>query len=171
MPRTALGMLFHTAKERRAHNGSPITLLSCDNLPHNGDLLRHLLLQFAELKERAVAEWIRANTACPNGMVDRITPTVTDQTRDFVEKTFAIDDQCPVVSEAYLQWVLEDTFINGRPQLEATMVPVHRHVQSMAVQVQFTDDVEPYEKQDAAAQRRALGIGVCGILDGLQVRR
>jgi mannitol 2-dehydrogenase len=38
-----------------------------------------------------------------------------------------------VVSESYLQWVLEDRFIGGRPQLET-------------VGVQVTDDVEPYEK-------------------------
>lgn len=145
-PKTALGVLFHAAKERQAHNGAPITLLSCDNLPHNGDLLRHLLLQFAELKERAVADWIRANTACPNGMVDRITPTVTDETREFVKNTFAVDDRCPVVSEAYGQWVLEDTFINGRPQLGTVAVPVHLHSQSVAIKVQFTDNVEPYEK-------------------------
>jgi mannitol 2-dehydrogenase len=145
-PRTTLGVLFHAAKERKAHNGSPITLLSCDNLPHNGDLLRHLLLQFAELKEPAVAGWIRNNTACPNSMVDRITPTVTRDTQNFVRKTFATDDRCPVVSEAYLQWVLEDTFINGRPQLETVAVPVHLESQSVAVKVQFTGDVEPYEK-------------------------
>ncbi len=146
IPRTAFGLLFSAAKERKANNGLPITLLSCDNLPSNGDKLRHLLLQFAELREPAVAGWIRDNTACPNSMVDRITPTVTPATRDFVRTTFGVDDQCPVVSEAYLQWVLEDTFINGRPQLEAVTVPVQMEAQSVGVKVQFTDSVEPYEK-------------------------
>ncbi len=146
IPRTALGLLFSAAKERRLNNGLPMTLLSCDNLPSNGDRLRHLLLQFAELKERPVADWIRDNTTCPNSMVDRITPTVTPATRDFVSTTFGIDDQCPVVSEAYLQWVLEDTFINGRPQLETVTVPVQLESQAVAVKVQFTDNVEPYEQ-------------------------
>ena len=146
IPRTAIGYLFSAAKQRKVTNGLPVTLLSCDNLPSNGDRLRHLLLQFAELKERAVADWIRDNTSCPNAMVDRITPTATDDTRDFVRNTFGIDDQCPVVSEAYLQWVLEDTFINGRPQLERVTVPVHLGSQSAAVKVQFTDNVAPYEQ-------------------------
>ena len=146
VPRTALGLLFRVAKERKVRNGLPITLLSCDNLPSNGDRLHHLLVQFAELKERAVADWIRDNTACPNGMVDRITPTVTHDTRDFVKNTFGIDDQCPVMSEAYLQWVLEDTFINGRPQFEMITVPIQLESQPMAVQVQFTNNVAPYEK-------------------------
>lgn len=145
-PRTALGLLFRAAKERKVNHGSPITFLSCDNMPSNGDRLRHLLLQFAELKERAVGEWIRDNTACPNSMVDRITPMVTPDTRDFVRNTFGIDDQCPVMSEAYLQWVLEDRFINGRPQFEMMTVPVKLESQSVVVQVQLTDNVVSYEK-------------------------
>jgi len=145
-PRTALGLLFRTAKERKLNNGSPITLLSCDNLPSNGDRLRHLLLQFAELKEPAVAHWIRDNTSCPNSMVDRITPAVTRDTQDFVRDTFKIDDQCPVMSESYLQWVLEDAFINGRPRFETIAIPVQLESHTMAVQIQFTNDVAPYEK-------------------------
>ena len=145
-PRTALGLLFKVAQQRTLNNGSPITLLSCDNLPGNGDRLHHLLMQFAELKERAVADWIRVNTACPNSMVDRITPTVTHETQDFVRNTFGIDDQCPVMSEAYVQWVLEDTFINGRPHFETIAVPVQLETQAVAVQVQFTANVAPYEK-------------------------
>ena len=145
-PRTALGLLFKVAQQRTLNNGSPITLLSCDNLPSNGDRLHHLLVQFADLKERAVADWIRVNTTCPNSMVDRITPTVTRETRDFVRNTFGIDDQCPVMSEAYVQWVLEDTFINGRPHFETIAVPVQLESQAVAVQVQFTANVAPYEK-------------------------
>jgi mannitol 2-dehydrogenase len=145
-PRTALGLLFGAAKERQLNNGAPITLLSCDNVPGNGERLRHLLLQFAELKDQAVAGWIRDNTACPNSMVDRITPSVTPATHDFVKNTFGIDDQCPVMSEAYLQWVLEDTFINGRPQWELISVPIQLESQSAAAQIQFTNNVAPYEK-------------------------
>jgi mannitol 2-dehydrogenase len=146
IPRTAVGFLFSAAKARKEHNGSPMTLLSCDNLPSNGDLLHHLLVQFAESKERAVADWIRDNTSCPNAMVDRITPAVTQETRDLVRNRFEIDDQCPVMSEAYLQWVLEDHFINGRPQLEMVTLPVRLESRSVAIQVQLTDDVAPYEK-------------------------
>jgi mannitol 2-dehydrogenase len=107
--------------------------MSCDNLPGNGHMTRRLLLQFAETKDPAVARWIGDNVAFPNSMVDRITPAVTEQTRAFVRDTFGVDDRCPVVSESYLQWVLEDHFANGRPQLEE-------------VGVHITDDVEPYEK-------------------------
>ncbi len=146
VPRTALGLLFGAAKERHTKNGLPITLLSCDNVPNNGERLRHLLLQFAGLKDQSVAGWIRANTSCPNSMVDRITPAVTRDTHDFVRNRFGIEDQCPVMSEAYLQWVVEDTFISGRPHWEKVSVPVQLETQSVGIQVQFTNDAAPYEK-------------------------
>lgn len=133
MPKSVLGYLFHAAEQRMLNNGAPFTIVSCDNIPANGNMTRRILLQLADLKEPAVGQWIRDNTAFPNCMVDRITPAVTDKTRAFVRDTFGVDDKCPVVSESYLQWILEDEFINGRPQLET-------------VGVQFTHDVEPYEK-------------------------
>ena len=146
IPQTAIGWLFWVAQQRQSRGGQPVTLLSCDNLPGNGDTLRRLLLQFAELKDRRVADWLRDNTSCPNSMVDRITPSVTQQTRDFVRDTFGVEDACPVVSEAYLQWVVEDRFINRRPAWEAATVPVHLGAGTETVGVQLTADVEPYEK-------------------------
>jgi mannitol 2-dehydrogenase len=132
-PRSAFGYLFAAAEQRMANRGPAFTIMSCDNLPGNGHLTRRLLLQFAGAKDPAVARWIEDNIAFPNSMVDRITPAVTEQTRAFVRETFGVDDRCPVVSESYLQWVLEDSFANSRPQLEE-------------VGVQITGDVEPYEK-------------------------
>jgi mannitol 2-dehydrogenase len=132
-PRSAFGYLFAAAEQRMANRDPAFTIMSCDNLPGNGHLARRLLLQFAGAKDPDVARWIEDNIAFPNSMVDRITPAVTEQTRAFVRETFGVDDRCPVVSESYLPWVLEDSFANSRPQLEE-------------VGVQITGDVEPYEK-------------------------
>ncbi len=132
-PRSAFGYLYAAAEQRMANGGPPFTVMSCDNLPGNGHLTRRLLLQFAEMKDPAGARWIGHNVAFPNSMVDRITPAVTEKTVAFVRDTFGVDDRCPVVSESYLQWVLEDNFAAGRPALEE-------------VGVQVTSDVEPYEK-------------------------
>jgi mannitol 2-dehydrogenase len=132
-PRSAFGYLYAAAAQRMSSNGRAFTIMSCDNLPGNGHLTRRLLLQFAEVKDPAVARWIEDNVAFPNSMVDRITPAVTEKTLEFVRGTFGVVDRCPVVSESYLQWVLEDSFAAGRPALED-------------VGVQVTSDVEPYEK-------------------------
>ena len=132
-PQTALGYLFAAAARRMATHAPPVTIVSCDNLPGNGNMLARLLAQFAERKDAAVGRWIRANISFPNCMVDRITPATTAATLEYVRETFGIDDRCPVVSESYLQWIVEDRFVAGRPQLES-------------VGVQFVDDVAPYEQ-------------------------
>jgi mannitol 2-dehydrogenase len=65
-------------------------------------------------------------------MVDRITPSTTDADREAVASEFGIDDQWPVPGEPFTQWIVEDHFPSGRPQLEL-------------VGVQFVEDVKPYE--------------------------
>jgi fructuronate reductase/mannitol 2-dehydrogenase len=91
-----------------------------------------MILSFASLRDEALSAWIAANVAFPNGMVDRITPQTTDSDRAMVAATFGIDDAWPVMTEPFIQWVLEDSFCNGRPPLEE-------------VGVQIVSDVHPYE--------------------------
>ncbi len=135
MPSTGLGYLYAGLRARRLASGKPVTILSCDNLLGNGDLTRKLLLQFAELKDPKTANWIKdqRNVSFPNSMVDRITPAVGPDTVSFVEEHFSITDHCPVISEDFRQWVIEDKFANDRPSLES--------IDGVLV----VDDVKPYE--------------------------
>ena len=71
--------------------------------------------------------------AFPNSMVDRITPATTDEHLTLVRDKFGIDDAWPVTTEPFIQWVVEDQFVLGRPAWER-------------VGVQMTRNVEPYEK-------------------------
>jgi len=107
-------------------------VLSCDNLQGNGSVARTAVVSFARLGDEALADWIDANVAFPNGMVDRITPQTTDADRAMVAEAFGIVDAWPVVTEPFKQWVIEDRFSNGRPPLEE-------------VGVQIVSDVHPYE--------------------------
>ena len=62
--------------------GAPVTLLCCDNLPDNGDVLRKLVLQGVEnLGDKDLSEWIAAKVTFPNSMVDRITPAADETTK------------------------------------------------------------------------------------------
>ncbi len=133
LPVTAIGMLVHSFRVRMQDNAKPVTVLSCDNLPGNGNITKKIVLQFANEFNQDVARWIQRNVSFPNSMVDRITPNVTSETKELVAQISGIEDNYPVVSEDYIQWIIEDNFIAGRPQLED-------------VGVQFVDDVVPYEK-------------------------
>ena len=117
-PITSLGFVTAGLKRRRECGLGPFTVMSCDNLQGNGHVIRKVLLGLAELQDTALHRWIADNVAFPNSMVDRITPATTDADREQIQQVFGIDDAWPVVTEPFMQWVIEDTFCNARPPWE-----------------------------------------------------
>lgn len=130
-PETAFGAILAALKARRAAGIAPFTVMSCDNLPGNGHVTRQVVVGLARLFDTELAEWVEANVAFPNGMVDRITPATGERERALAA-AFGLDDPVPVTCEPFRQWVLEDHFPAGRPALEK-------------VGVIFTDQVHAYE--------------------------
>jgi fructuronate reductase len=114
-PRSAIGFLAHGLATRRSQNTGPLTLLSLDNLPANGDTLHGLVLAFAERVSTGLARWIERECTFPNSMVDRIVPRTTDADRARSAEALGCDDAGAVVAEPYLAWAVEDRFAAGRP--------------------------------------------------------
>jgi mannitol 2-dehydrogenase len=131
-PSTAFGLIVEGLRRRRAAGIDPFTVMSCDNIQENGNVARASFIAFARLSDLELADWIESNVAFPNSMVDRITPVTTDADRVLVIDQFGIDDEWPVLSEPFKQWVLQDSFPLGRPPFEL-------------VGVQVVEDVTPYE--------------------------
>jgi len=131
-PKTVFGLIVAGLKARRDKGIGPFTVMSCDNIPHNGVVTANAVVGTAALSDPAFADWILANVAFPNGMVDRITPATSQREVDFLRDNFQIEDSWPVYCEEFKQWVLEDKFTAGRPALEK-------------VGVTFVADVTPYE--------------------------
>nr|WP_231996804.1 mannitol dehydrogenase family protein [Mycobacterium scrofulaceum] len=115
---TAWGYLAEALDRRRRAGFAPFTVLCCDNIPGDTRPARTALISFAACKDPGLARWIERHVAFPSTMVDRITPQTSNSEREFVEQTFGVADKCPVVTEPYRQWVIEDSFSNGRPPLE-----------------------------------------------------
>jgi mannitol 2-dehydrogenase len=128
----AYELVIEALRRRRDAGTTPFTVMSCDNLEHNGQRARHAFLTVAGRDDAGLAGWIEEHVAFPSSMVDRITPQTTDDDRAEIEERFGVRDAWPVVSEPFIQWVLEDDFVAGRPPYEE-------------VGVQVVDDVQPYE--------------------------
>ncbi len=118
-PRTAIGFIAHGLAQRFASGQAPITVMSLDNLPANGDTLRRLVLAFAEQLDPALAQWIGARCTFPNSMVDRIVPRTTRADRDAISAKLGQQDAWPVVAERFCDWAVEDHFAAGRPDWQA----------------------------------------------------
>ncbi|MGY0196627.1 D-arabinitol 4-dehydrogenase [Leptothrix sp. BB-4] len=116
---TIYGALTAVLRARMAADAGPVTLMNCDNLRHNGERSRSGLLQYiAQLGDVELADWVEANTTSPNAMVDRITPRPTPAVRERVKAATGIDDAAALMGESFIQWVIEDHFIAGRPAWE-----------------------------------------------------
>ena len=131
-PSCSFGYLAEALDRRRLRGLAPFTVQSCDNLQGNGDMAQRMFLAFARLRDPELAAWLERQGAFPNAMVDRITPATTDEYRAMVRDQFGIDDDWPVVTEPFRQWVIEDRFPLGRPAWEE-------------VGAQITAAVHPYE--------------------------
>ncbi|PSJ62272.1 mannitol dehydrogenase family protein [Pseudaminobacter soli (ex Li et al. 2025)] len=132
-PKTVFGLVLAGLARRRAVGTPPFTVMSCDNIPHNGRVTADAVIGLARLFDPELAEWVQHNVAFPNGMVDRITPATTEREKKFLTEEFGIEDAWPVFCEPFRQWVLEDRFPAGRPALEK-------------VGVTFVNDVSPFEQ-------------------------
>ena len=153
-PGPAFVLLADALQTRRLAGVPAFTVLSCDNLPGNGDAAKRALL--AAVSNPDLARWIDENAAFPNSMVDRITPQTTDADRALVQSEFGIDDAWPVVCEPFRQWIIEDKFSDGRPPWEK-------------VGVQFVPDVAPYESMKLSLLNGShFALAYLGFLAGFQ---
>jgi D-arabinitol 4-dehydrogenase len=126
---TIYGALSVMLKARMQQNGGPVTLLCCDNLRHNGDRSRSGLVQFiTQLDDADLLAWVEKNTTSPNDMVDRITPRPAPDVAERVLAATGKVDKAAVMGESFLQWVIEENFIAGRPAWEKVGVEMVKSV-------------------------------------------
>ncbi|MBS9477572.1 mannitol dehydrogenase family protein [Ancylobacter radicis] len=134
VPGGVIGLIVAALAARRAAGLPAFTVLSCDNLSHNGQKLRRAVLEFAAATQQdALAGWIAANATFPSTMVDRITPASTRETLGAAQALTGHEDLAAVETEPFHQWVIEDTFAAGRPEWELAGAL-------------FVADVAPYEQ-------------------------
>jgi fructuronate reductase len=121
-PLTAVGQIVRGLQQRSLTGAGPVTVVSCDNLPANGELTATLATGFAAALPAAesgpLLSWMRDNVAFPSTMVDRMVPATTPGDLDSVERELGLRDEAAVVAEPFKQWVIEDNFAAGRPRWE-----------------------------------------------------
>ncbi|CAN5915622.1 mannitol dehydrogenase family protein [soil metagenome] len=131
---TIYGALAAILTERQKRGNGPVTLLNCDNLRSNGERFHAGFSDFlARRQDDALLGWVKQNTSTPNDMVDRITPRPLPDVAERVKAATGVADGAPVMGEKFIQWVIEDHFIAGRPAWEK-------------VGAEMVDSVLPFEE-------------------------
>lgn len=132
-PHSAPGILVEALHRRRERGLPAFTVLSCDNIPDNGHVVKNAVLGMAAKRSAELAGWIEAHVSFPGTMVDRIVPAATDASLAEITRELGVDDPCAISCEPFIQWVVEDNFVAGRPEWEAAGV-------------QMVQDVLPWEQ-------------------------
>ncbi|GJL45585.1 D-mannonate oxidoreductase [Citrobacter farmeri] len=132
-PHSAPGILVEALSRRQARGLAPFSVLSCDNIPDNGHVVKNAVLGMAEKRSPALASWIREHVSFPATMVDRIVPAATEESLAEITHELGVADPCAISCEPFIQWVIEDNFVAGRPAWEAAGV-------------QMVSDVRPWEE-------------------------
>ncbi|EKS7425578.1 TPA: fructuronate reductase [Enterobacter cancerogenus] len=132
-PHSAPGILVEALHRRRERGLQPFTVLSCDNIPDNGHVVKNAVLGMAQKRSPELAAWIDAHVSFPGTMVDRIVPAATEASLAEITQALGVDDPCAISCEPFIQWVVEDNFVAGRPEWEVAGV-------------QMVEDVLPWEQ-------------------------
>lgn len=156
-PKTVFGYVVEGLRRRREAGYGGLTVMSCDNLRHNGDVSRKAFVGYARAVDGELAQWIEQNVTFPNAMVDRITPSVSSEGKAKLNERSGLDDLQPLISEDFIQWVIEDKFAAGRPAFEK-------------VGVEFSDQVSAYEHAKIRMLNSShLILSAAGMLLGLKL--
>jgi len=132
-PHSAPGILVEALHRRRERGLPPFTVLSCDNIPDNGHVVKNAVLGMAQTRSPELAQWIAEHVSFPATMVDRIVPAATDESLAEIADVIGVFDPCAISCEPFIQWVIEDNFVAGRPAWETAGV-------------QLVEDVQPWEQ-------------------------
>lgn len=114
-PRSAVGLIVAALDRRRKSHGTGLTLISCDNIPANGTVLRRVVSTFAAACDPQLAAWIDAEVRFPSTMVDRIVPATEASDLRRAAALCGLEDRAAVVGEPFRQWVIEGDFQGRRP--------------------------------------------------------
>ena len=126
---TVIGHLSYGLIDRYKKNKEKITILSCDNLSENGNVLKNLITSFIQTIEPDCLEWLNNNVDFPLSMVDGIVPN-NNKNAEFFDLPY--EDNSLVVTEPYREWYIE----SKNTQLKSVLSNDN---------IKFVDDVKFYE--------------------------
>lgn len=132
-PKSAIGCIVQGLKRRMERNLTPISVMSCDNMPENGRKTQNAIVDFAQIVDPQLALWIQDHITFPSTMVDRIVPALSEEAQAEIDSLVGEHEPCGIICEPFRQWVIEDNFAAGRPEWEK-------------VGVELVNDVLPYEE-------------------------
>ncbi|XNM75917.1 hypothetical protein ACLK2A_11940 [Escherichia coli] len=116
-PHSAPGLLVEALKRRRERGLTPFTVLSCDNIPDNGHVVKNAVLGMAEKRRQNSPGGKRTRQFSGNHGRPHCSAAIDGSLAE-ISQHLGVNDPCAISCEPFIQWVVEDNFVAGRPAWE-----------------------------------------------------
>jgi tagaturonate reductase len=135
-PAKLTSLLYHRFRNFQGLPDKGVTLLPCELIDKNGEILKQTILQYIEHWKLEPAFRQRINEACTfcNTLVDRIVPGFPKDNIDALCEEIGYRDKLVVMAELFHLWVIEAPAA-VRNKFPADKANLH---------VKFVDDLSPY---------------------------
>lgn len=114
-------------------------IIPCELINHNGDKLKEIILQYADLWDLGTEfkQWLETDNHFYSTLVDRIVPGFPHENKEEVFERIGYEDNMLVKAEAFLLFVIE-----GSQEL-ANVLPL----KEAGLNVIITDNMQPYRER------------------------
>lgn len=142
-PGKLTSLLYHRFNFFKGDKGRGLTILPCELIEKNGEMLRESILQYVahwRLPE-AFRLWISDHTQFCNTLVDRIVPGFPKETFNEIWEETGYEDHLIVSGEPFYLWVIEPVPLPGTAVSD---LPARLPFAKSGLHVKFVDDLSPY---------------------------
>lgn len=143
-PGKLTGLLYHRFKFFDGDKRRALTILPCELIERNGEVLRDSILQYVahwRLPE-AFRRWISDHTLFCNTLVDRIVPGFPNETFNEIWEETGYEDHLIVSGEPFYLWVIEPV---TSPAITIPDLKSRLPFEKAGLQgVKFVEDLSPY---------------------------
>src|SRR5688500_17163577 len=114
-PGKLTALLYHRYRTFGGDRKKTMTILPCELIESNGEILRAKILEYASHwdLENDVATWISEHTLFCNTLVDRIVPGFPKDEIEKIREETGFEDNLVVSAEPYHLWVIEPVPVQG----------------------------------------------------------
>lgn len=135
-PAKLTSLLHHRYQHFTGNNSSGLSIIPCELIEKNGDVLRKIVLKYVDYWSLSndFKSWIEKEIVFYNSLVDRIVPGFPRNSIGSIQKRLGYRDQLVVKAEPFHLWIIEGPIaIQNRLQLA-----------EVELNVIFTNDLQPY---------------------------
>lgn len=142
-PGKLTALLYHRFKFFSGDSNKALTILPCELIEKNGEMLRDIILQYVELwrLEEGFKVWVHEHNLFCNTLVDRIVPGFPKENISKIWDSTGFEDQLVVTAEPFHLFLIEPI---GNQEKAFEKLRAALPLEQAGLNVKFVNELAPY---------------------------